>query len=105
MVALGDDPAALLTLDFEVFREYARAGGSIVGQLLLNTVRGPFEQHQAPFVSMATDREMVVNAARAIAAAVRDHDGDAASQEADRYLRAGAAIALEAARAQVTDAF
>lgn len=104
MEGLEGDADMLLKLDFDVFWEYARAGGSIVGQLLLNTVRGPFEQHSAPFICMAQDQQMVVSAARSIAAAVTVHDGDTASSEADRYLRAGTEVALEAARAQITDA-
>jgi DNA-binding FadR family transcriptional regulator len=93
----GGDPEALIRLDFDMYWEFARAGGSIVGQLLLNTVRGPFEVHSAPFTCIADDPVLVITAARAIADAVSRHDAAAAATLAGDYLRASSDKALEAA--------
>lgn len=97
MERAGGDPEALIRLDFDMYWEFARAGGSIVGQLLLNTVRGPFEMHSAPFACIADDPALVVSAARAVADAVARHDAAAASTLAGDYLRATAERTLAAA--------
>jgi DNA-binding FadR family transcriptional regulator len=95
--ARGGDPDALIRLDFDMYWEFARAGNSIVGQLLLNTVRGPFELHSAPFTCIADDPAIVVTAAKAIADAVSRHDAALASTLASDYLQASAERALAAA--------
>jgi len=97
MEQVHDDPEALIRLDFDIYWEFARAGGSIVGQLLLNTIRGPFEVHAEPFVCMADDPVMVISAAHAIAEAVGAHEVVTAVELADEYLRAGSRRALDAA--------
>jgi GntR family transcriptional regulator, transcriptional repressor for pyruvate dehydrogenase complex len=95
MKSLDRDPLTLLGLDFDTYWEYARAGGSIVGQLLLNTVRGPFEQHSAPFLCMADEPALIIDTAQAISEAVGRHDAEEASKIAEAYLRLGADKALE----------
>jgi DNA-binding GntR family transcriptional regulator len=97
MEQVQGDPEALIRLDFDMYWEFARAGGSIVGQLLLNTIRGPFEVHAEPFVCMADDPAGVISSARAIAEAVGSHDVAMAVELADGYLRASSQRALEAA--------
>lgn len=89
------DPKTLLQLDFDIYWVYARAGGSIVGQLLLNTVRGPFEQHSAPFLCLADEPEIVINAARGIADAVAHHEVEEAVAKTENYLRIGAKKAVD----------
>lgn len=96
MEKVEDDPEELIRLDFDMYWEFARAGSSIVGQLLLNTIRGPFELHSDPFVVMAEDTVMVVTAARSIAQAVGNHETNTAVELADQYLRATAEKALDA---------
>lgn len=91
------DPTELLALDFDIYWEYARAGRSFVGQLLLNTVRGPFEQNAEVFTPLAEEGSGVLSAARAVAAAVAEGDPEAAERAARRYLKAGAERALGAA--------
>lgn len=102
MEQVEDNPEALIRLDFDMYWEFARAGGSIVGQLLLNTIRGPFELHSEPFVTMADDPDMVVAAARSIAQAVAAHQTAEAVELADQYLRASSRKAIEAAGLELT---
>jgi DNA-binding FadR family transcriptional regulator len=84
-----------LRADFDIFWEYARLGGSVVGQLLVNTVRGPFELHSAPFERMASDGPAMARAAREIADSVVARRIDEARARAETYLRAGTDRALQ----------
>ena len=93
-------PETLISLEFDMYWEYARAGNSLVCQLLLNTVRGPFEQHREPFACMAEDPAEVITAAKGILDAVSRKSEAEAVQRAEIALRSGAERALE--RAGVT---
>jgi DNA-binding FadR family transcriptional regulator len=97
MESVQDDAEALLRLDFDMYWEYARVGHSLVGQLLLNTVRGPFERHSAPFVCMAADPTVVLEATRDVYRAVKEHDAERAGERVEQYLRQGARLALREA--------
>lgn len=93
----GNDPEALILLDFDIFWEYARVGGSIVGQLLLNTVRSPFEQNSELFMPMAMPPHEVIQAEIEIAQAVEAGDGQLANECATKYLESSSRKALLAA--------
>lgn len=96
-MAAAVEPTELLRLDFDAYWEYARAGRSFVGQLLLNTVRGPFEQNADFFTALADDPAALVAAARAVAEAVESGDPEAAEEAARAAVGGAAARALAAA--------
>ena len=96
MVQATDDPEALIRLDFDMYWEFARAGSSIVGQLLLNTFRSTLEQNTEMFAAMAVDARLAVVSQRALAEAVARGNPEEASRVAEEQLRRGTQKALSA---------
>lgn len=97
MAQASDDPDRLIRLDFDLYWEFARSGGSLVGQLLLNTVRGTFEQQSAPFVCMADDPTQFIEMAQDIVSAIEVRDKNDACTKAESSLRTSSEKALRGA--------
>ena len=90
------DPALLGQLAYAVYWEYARAGQSMIGQLLLNTIRSTFERHTEMFAAMSVDPRLAIASQRALAEAVAAGDPEEASRVANEQLRRGTKKALAA---------